>query len=728
MDRAGGRFCDHHYTYEFSGKSRIQEMHKHQMNFEDSAALLLRYNIKAEGRQVYSLSEAEKAADELGYPVVVKPVSEKIIHKSDAGAVFVGIKDKIQLKAACTAIEGKINGFSRKAKEGLLVQHMMEKGFELLIGARQDPGFGPVTMIGIGGIFVELYGDAAMAIGVLGREDVECMLTNTRAGRILEGFRGQRYDREKIIELAVNISRLMAENPEICELDLNPVIVYQEGCAVVDARLIRDATTARPVAEEVRPWKLASLDAIFQANSVAVIGASRPGTQGGVILKNCMRIGKLYPIHPRLAKIHGLPCYPSLKDLPEVPEVGVFAVNSEKTVGIFEEFCKMGGRGAIIFSDGFAEMGRKDLEAQLVAISEKYQVAFIGPNCMGVIDTFSGLNTNYIPEQRSVPVPQSNCLGVISQSGGIGLELLEMFSADRQNLGKWVSIGNAASAGVPEILAHMGADPKIKIIAIYLEGVADGLKLMKVGREVARRKPVLIIKGGIGGGAEAALSHTASLAGSHEAFKACCQQAGFYLVEELTEDPKIMVNVLSILTSQPKTTGSRIAVISVGGGAGILLADQVTEEGMTLADFAPETRKRMKALIEKNLKPEQRHRSETILQNVGNNPIDLFGNCDDERLLESIRIIDKDPNTDVIVAAIYLQVPLLSEYLPERLVELKAELTKPLIISPRGFSPYVDRCRTYMADKKLHTYTVPMMKPLSIAISIWKKYGRSFLE
>ena len=703
-------------------------MTKRQMAFEESAALLRRYGIKAEGRQVFSISEAEHAADTLGYPVAVKPVSEKIIHKSDEGTVFLNIKNKTQLTAACTAIEKKISGFSREKNEGLLLQNMAEKGFELLLGAKQDPGFGPVTMIGIGGILVELYSDAAMGIGVLTKKDVERMLTNTQAGRVLDGFRGQQYDRERVIDLAVNISRLMADNPDICELDLNPVIVYEQGCSIVDARLIRDTNIVKPMAEKIKPWKLKSLDAIFTAKSVAVIGASRPGTQGGVILKNCMKIDNLYPVHPTLKKIHGLTCYPSLNDLPEIPDVGVFAVNSERTVSIFEEFCKLGGKGAIIFSDGFAEMGRNDLEEKLVEISEKYKVAFIGPNCMGVIDTFSGLNTNYIPEQRSVPVAQPNCVGVISQSGGIGLELLEMFSADNQNLGKWVSIGNAASTGVPEILAHMGEDPKIKLIAIYLEGVADGLKLMKVGKEVAKKKPILVIKGGTGGGAEAALSHTASLAGSHEAFKACCEQAGFYLVEELTEDPKIMVNVLSILTSQPTTASSRIAVVSVGGGAGILLADQVTEEGMSLAEFAPETRRRMRALIEKNLKLEQHPHQETILKNVGNNPIDLFGNCNDERLLEAIRIIDQDPNSDVIVAAIYLQVPLLSEYLPERLVELKEELTKPLIISPRGFSKYVDRCRTYMADKKLHTYTVPMMKPLSIAIKIWKKYGHSFLE
>ncbi len=702
-------------------------MSKQQINFEASARLLNNYNVLAQGRQVYDTADAVKAAGEISYPVVVKPVSKKIIHKSDEGAVFLNIKNQTHLKEACRTIESKIGGFSREEKEGLLIQKMADKGFELLVGAKQDPGFGPVTMIGMGGIYVELYSDAAMGIGVLSEKDVERMLSNTRAGKVLDGFRGQQYDRDSIIELVINVSRLMAENPDICELDLNPVIVYEKGYAIVDARLIRDTNLLPPLPMDVRDWKLDSINAIFNAQSVAVIGASRPGTQGGVILKNCMGVKHLYPVHPRLKTIHGLTCYPSLSALPEVPEVCVFAVSSERTVSIFEEFCKLGGKGAIIFSDGFAEMGRKDLEEKLIRLSETYKVAFIGPNCMGVIDNFSGLNTNYIPVQRSVPAATSNCVGVISQSGGIGLELLEMFGADNQNLGKWVSIGNAASAGVPEILAHMGDDPKIKIIAIYLEGVADGLKLMKVGKAVAAKKPVIIIKGGMGGGAEAALSHTASLAGSHEAFKTCCDQAGFYLVEELTEDPKILVNVISILTSQPKTDGKRIAVVSVGGGAGILLADQVTEEGMTLAEFAPETRKRMQDLIEKDFKPEQKAISDKLLKNVGNNPIDLFGNCGDERLLESIRIVDKDPHTDVIIAAIYLQVPLLSEYLPERLVELKEELTKPLIISPRGFSPYVDRCRTYMAEKKLHTYTVPMMKPLRIALDIWKTYGQSFM-
>ncbi len=703
-------------------------MPKTQLSFTESSNLLHRYAIHAEGFLLFSKEDAVRKANTIGYPIVIKAVSPKIIHKTDEGAVFLNIRNSEELERCYTALEKKLDGFCHESGEGVLLQKMAPKGFELLIGAKRDPGFGTVTMIGIGGVFVELYPDAAMGIGILTREDVERMLANTKAGRVLAGYRGQTYDRDAIIELTINISKLITENPEISEMDLNPVIVYESGYAIVDARLIGDDTTTTPIAEEVKQWVMESINTIFSAQSVAVIGASRPGTQGGVILKNCSGIKRLYPINPRHTKIHGLTCYPSLDDLPEVPEVGVFAVNSEKTVSIFREFCKKGGKGAIIFSDGFAEMGRIELEEELKQISKTYKVAFIGPNCMGVIDSFSGLNTNYIPERRSVTVGDSSGIGVISQSGGIGLELLEMFRADHQHLGRWVSIGNASCIGVPEMLAQMGEDPRITCIAIYLEGVADGLKLMQVGKKVTKNKPVIIIKGGTGGGAEAALSHTASLAGSHEAFKACCDQAGFFLVEDLTEDPKILVNVLSILTSQPQTSSDRIAVISVGGGAGILIADQVTEEGMRLAQFSYETKAQLKELIGKNLNLDSHSQKESILKNVGNNPIDLFGNCNDERLLEAMKIIDKDPNTDVIIAAIYLQVPLLSEYLPERLVELNNELAKPLVVSPRGFSNYVERCRTYMASKKLRTYTVPMMKPLSIALKIWKKYGRSFME
>jgi acyl-CoA synthetase (NDP forming) len=245
---------------------------------------------------------------------------------------------------------------------------------------------------------------------------------------------------------------------------------------------------------------------------------------------------------------------------------------------------------------------------------------------------------------------------------------------------------------------------------------------MEVGRKVARKKPVIVIKGGIGGGAAATMSHTASLAGSFEAFKAACHQAGFHLMEELTEDPKCLINVLSILTRQKPARNDRCAVVSVGGGAAILLADQITANGMRITTFTDETKARLAELLSGKIHHASESERARIAMRVAANPLDLFGDADDERLLEAIRILNDDANTDVIVAGLYLQVPYLSEYIAERLVELSAEMHKPLIISPRGFSPFVQQTRDYMTRNNLQTYTVPMVRPLRICLDIWKRY------
>lgn len=377
-------------------------------------------------------------------------------------------------------------------------------------------------------------------------------------------------------------------------------------------------------------------------------------------------------------------------------------------------------------SDGFAEIGRTDLEDELRAISEKHGVVYIGPNCLGVFDNFSGLNTLFLPMRRLNVSTRPGLVGVISQSGGVGLELLEMAAADNLAIGKWVSCGNASGISIPELLAHMGDDPRIRVIAVYVEGLRNGLQFMEVGRKVAQRKPVIIIKGGMAGGAAATLSHTASLAGSFQAFKAACHQAGLYLIEELTEDPKILINVLSILTTQKPARNNRVAVVSVGGGAGILLADQITSNRMQLSVFSDGSRAALSRLLDAKIRAANDSERARIAERVASNPLDLFGDADDDRLLEAIRILNDDPNTDVIVVGLYLQIPYLSEYIAERLAELMREMRKPLIISPRGYSHYVQNTTEYLAQHDLRTYTVPMVKPLAIALDIWRRYDLDF--
>ncbi len=690
-----------------------------QADFDTARRILTEAGIAVLGRSARTEDDAVAAAREAGFPVAMKLVSPDVVHKSDVGAVVLDVADADDARRAWRQVMGVAERVGAKRVDGVLVQPMVRPGFEVLVGARQDPVFGPVTMVGTGGRVVELYRDVAPGVGVLDEATVRAMLRRTRAGRVVAGYRGPALDEAALVDIAVRLSRLMEARPDIVEVDLNPVILYERGAALVDARIILGEPVRHPRAEDISAERLASLDAIFNPRSAAVVGASRPGTIGGIILKNSERVERLYPINPRRERLLGRRCYPGIDALPETPDVGVFAVPAEPTVAAFERFCARGGKGAIIVSDGFSEMGRPDLEEALVRTAREHGVVYIGPNCLGVYDAFSGLNTLFLPRRRSRLPRRAGPIGIISQSGGIGLELLEMAAADDLPIGRLVSVGNASGVSIPELLAHMGADDRIGIVAIYLEGLRNGLQFMEVARDVAAKKPVIVIKGGMAGGAAATQSHTGSLAGSFAAFKAACQQAGVVLLEHLTEDPKFLTNVLSILVTQKPARGRKVAVVSVGGGAAILLADQLTSHGFELTCFADATRDRLARLLGGKANGRDPHE-------LARNPLDLFGDADDDRLVESLRILDADPNTDVIVVGIYFQVPYLSEYAAERLAELQAEMSKPLVLSLRGFSPYVFQTREWMIGAGVPSYTVPLVEPLRVAVDIWERYGADF--
>jgi acyl-CoA synthetase (NDP forming) len=697
-----------------------------QADFTTTRDLLASAGISVIGKPVRTREEAAATATEFGFPCVMKLLSPDVIHKTDAGVVVLDIESASTAADTFDSILANAAKAGARRIDGVLVQQQARRGFELLVGACQDPIFGPVTMVGHGGRYVELFKDVSPGVGVLTRADAERMLSETLASRVIAGFRGPALDRDAIVDLTIRVSQLMEARPEVTELDLNPVILYPKGLCIVDARLIVGEPIVHPRAVHLSDTRLSSLEAIFAARSVAVVGASRPGSIGGIILKNSSRVERLYPLNPKRDTLMGLKCYRDFTHLPGPVDVAVFAVAPETTIASFRQFCQTGGKGAIVVSDGFAEIGRTDLEDELRAIAEQYGVVYIGPNCLGVFDNFSGLNTLFLPMRRLNISTRPGPLGVISQSGGVGLELLEMAAADNLAIGKWVSCGNASGISIPELLAHMGDDPRIRVIAIYVEGLRNGLQFMEVARRVARRKPVIVIKGGMAGGAAATLSHTASLAGSFQAFKAACHQAGLYLLEELTEDPKILINVLSILTTQKPARNNRVAVVSVGGGAGILLADQITANGMQLTTFSKTTQAKLTRLLEAKIRAASESERARIAERVAANPLDLFGDADDDRLLEAIQILNDDAHTDIIVVGLYFQIPYLSEYIAERLAELMPEMRKPLIISPRGYSHYVQSTTEYLAQHNVRTYTVPMVKPLAIALDIWKRYDLDF--
>jgi 3-hydroxypropionyl-CoA synthetase (ADP-forming) len=697
-------------------------MDNYQLDYGLTKEILKQYDIDAMGELVTTKAKVLEITAQIKRPAVLKIVSPEVIHKTDFNAVKLNLRTEQEVSKAYDEIMENALNAGVKQITGVLIQEMASPGFELLIGAKQDVCYGPVTMVGTGGRFVELWEDAFPGVGVLRKEDVLHMLSQTRANRVLDGFRGPRLDKEKVVELAIKVSKMMSENPDIVELDLNPVIVYENNLSIVDARIIKGDPIIPPRAEDIDLKRLKSLDAIFSPKSIVLFGANRTGTVGGTIMRNMIDFPVFYPMNPKVPQLFGKKCFSQLEEIPDDIDLGIFAIGAEKSVTAFKQFVNKGGKGAVIVGDGFAEVGRDDLEQEIKNIADGSHVNYIGPNCLGIIDNFSGVNTMFIPERKTSFIEKPGGIGIISQSGGIGLELLEMLAGDNIPVGRWVSCGNSSGVSIPELLNHMKEDARIKVIALYLEGLKDGLQFIEVGKEISKEKPVIVIKGGVGGGAAATMSHTASLAGSFQAFKAACDQAGFFLIEELTEDPKILVNILSILATQPRARGNRVGIITVGGGAGILLADQITQAGMQLAGFSDLSMHQLSELLIDKFHVSSEEKKKIVLEMISSNPLDLFGDCDDRRLVEAIKILDSDPQVDVILLALYFQVPGLSEYINDYLIDLSEMISKPLILAPRGYSEYVWQNRNYLRRKGISSYTVPVIESLSMAIKIWEKY------
>ncbi|MCK4943688.1 MAG: acetate--CoA ligase family protein, partial [Candidatus Aminicenantes bacterium] len=457
-------------------------MDNYQLDYRLTKEILRQYDIDAMGELVTSKAKALEITAQIKRPAVLKIVSPEVIHKTDFNAVKLNLRTEQEVSKAYDEIMENALNAGVKQITGVLIQEMASPGFELLIGAKQDVCYGPVTMIGTGGRFVELWEDAFPGVGVLRKEDVMHMLSHTRANRVLDGFRGPRLDKEKVVELAIKVSKMMSENPDIVELDLNPVIVYENNLSIVDARIIKGDPIIPPRAEDIDLQRLKSLDAIFSPKSIALFGANRTGTVGGTIMRNMIDFPVLYPMNPKVSHLFGKKCFSQLEEIPDDIDLGIFAIGAEKSVTAFKQFVNKGGKGAVIVSDGFAEVGRNDLEQEIKNIADGSHVAYIGPNCLGIIDNFSGVNTMFIPERKTSFIEKPGGIGIISQSGGIGLELLEMLAGDNIPVGRWVSCGNASGVTIPELLNHMKEDARIKVIALYLEGLKDGLQFIEVGK------------------------------------------------------------------------------------------------------------------------------------------------------------------------------------------------------------------------------------------------------
>ncbi|MCB0310005.1 MAG: GNAT family N-acetyltransferase, partial [Bdellovibrionales bacterium] len=388
-----------------------------------------------------------------------------------------------------------------------------------------------------------------------------------------------------------------------------------------------------------------SIRAFLHPQSVAVIGASRNSQSiGGLILKNiieCGYKGAIYPINPNATEIQGLRCYKSLDEIPQKVDLAVVTVPAAAVEEVMKKSAELGIAGAVVISAGFSEVGGKDRssEKHLREIASDAGMRLVGPNCMGILTTHPevSLNATFAPVW-----PPSGNVSILSQSGALGLMILDYARNYHIGVRSFFSVGNKADVSGNDLLCFWAEDPGTKVIALYLESFGDPGRFARIAPRVAYDKPIVAVKSGrSAAGRRAAASHTAALASLDIAVEALFEQAGVIRTDTLEE----MFDVISLLSTQPIPRGPRVAIVTNAGGPGILLADALDSRGLQVQELTPETREKLREFL-----PPAAALS---------NPVDMIASASPEDYLRTIEIVGNDPSIDALVV-IYIP-PLVSQ-------------------------------------------------------------------
>ncbi|MHB0981530.1 MAG: acetate--CoA ligase family protein [Thermoleophilia bacterium] len=599
---------------------------------ESSAkALFSAYGIAVTpGRVVEEIAEALIAAHELGFPVVMKGMSRDILHKTDAGLVVLDVDDDEAVHAGYQTLQRRGEG----KLDGVLVEKMLPRGREFVVGMTRDPQFGPVVMFGVGGVLTEALDDVVFGVAPLDEREADEMLGAIRAARLLGEFRGSPpVDRAAMVHLMCAVGRMAFDHPEIRELDVNPVLVDGSRPVAVDA-LVTLAEPAAPPAKDLTAV-LRNLDAVFSPKAVAVVGASNDPTKWGGTLMNNMLSGDfpgvIYPINPRSERVFGLPAFASLADLPEVPDLVLIAVPARLVPDIMEECGGLGVRAAVVISSGFSEVSEEGaaLERRVAEIASRHGMAMIGPNCMGVMSSWS----RFYATGAIIMHPETGPGSFISQSGNMGIQLMAAAEDRKGGIGKFVGIGNEALFDATDLFEYFRKDPQTGVVLAYLEGFNDGRRFMESARKATVEKPVIVLRAALSDyGMKAALSHTGTMAGSARVYDAVVRQSGIIS----TADPDEFLDLAFSLSYMPLPRGRRVAVVTMGGGWGVLSADEISRTGLELAKLPQEVLDE----ISQALPPFWSH----------GNPVDLVGTMADRAPERAVEAVVRSEAVDAVIA------------------------------------------------------------------------------
>ena len=461
------------------------------------------------------------------------------------------------------------------------------------------------------------------------------------------------------------------------------------------------------------------LERFFNPRSIAIIGASQDFiTISGQPLKHLQSHGykgKLYPVNPRYPEVAGVKCYPSLAEVPETPDLVLILVNAARVADMLKQCGAKGVPYVIIFSSGFSEMGGEGvkLQRQLTEIARAHDIGVIGPNCQGMMNVadgvFAGFGSVFFTDY------EPGVVSMVSQSGGFGFSVMNLSSKDGGlPFRQMVTTGNEIGVSTLDFMEYFIRDPHTEIVAGYLEGAKDAWRLPEIGRKaLAAGKPVLMWKvGNTEQGQRAAASHTANLGGAMALYKAAFRQNGILQVEDIQD----LVDYGRAFRRGLLPGGNRLAIITISGGAGILMTDECINRGMRLAQLAPETMAKLRGFV----------------PSFGslNNPVDVTAAIFNDLTLinRTLQAIVDDPGVDCIAMINASLQGEIAAKIAAEIVAVAAKTDKPIFLTWSAREVMAPQAYAALDAARIPHYKSPVRCGRALAAVSWyaearRKYG-----
>ncbi len=426
------------------------------------------------------------------------------------------------------------------------------------------------------------------------------------------------------------------------------------------------------------------LKPLFSPESVAIFGASdRVDSVGQIVLSNMLKSGykgALFPINPKHEEIQGNRAYASLFQVSEIVELAVVATPAQSVPDIIEDCGKHGIKAAVIITAGFSETGPagQALERAVLENSRRYGVRLLGPNCLGIMRPDIGLNATFNKGSANV-----GNLAFVSQSGALCTAILDWAQTNDVGFSSVVSLGSSADVDFGEILDYLVTDQQTQNILLYIEGIRNARSFMSSLRAAARIKPVILVKvGRHAAGSKAAMSHTASLVGSDDAFDAAVRRAGVVRVQTITQ----LFSAAKALSCGFHPSGNRLAIVTNGGGPGVMAADHAIDLGLEMATLSDSTMEQLNQV----LPPTWSH----------GNPVDVIGDAQADRYQNAVRACLEDPNVDGVLAILTPQAMTKPLEVANTLIDLSKQYSKPLLTCWMGESQVAESRVAFNLAKK----------------------------